>query len=399
MQSKNINNEISRCIIRMLVDEPFYAHFLSGIIRNISNEVPTAAVGLNGNQINLYINEDFFLNELKTFSSRVAVIKHETLHLVFKHLLRADPLKYNMQLYNIAADLVVNQLIGKWKLPDSAVSLSSFPDFDLKPNQSVEWYYNKLVKVKKQSKDNKSYFLFEKILNEQSHSDHSKWINSSISNISKYAETELDRLIIQAKNRISIEEYSLLPNDIKERINLIIEKRKEQVNWKRSLKLFSSSSVKTNIKFTNRRLSKRFGTRPGIKVKRNQKIAVAVDTSASINLEEINLFFNEIYWIWRNGAEIEVIECDAKVQKTYPFTGKFPGFIHGRGGTNFDPVFKYINSHKQNAFDGCIYFTDGYADFPNIKPACKVFWLITSNGDVGELSKIGRTLKIKTQAK
>ncbi|MDB2463828.1 hypothetical protein N9W69_03315, partial [Flavobacteriaceae bacterium] len=129
MATKNINDEISRCIIRMLVDEPFYAHFLSGIVRNITDDVPTAAVGLNGSQVNLYINKEFFLKELTTFSSRVAVIKHETLHLVFKHLFRADSVKYDLRLFNIAADIVVNQLIGKWTLPPSAVTLASFPDY------------------------------------------------------------------------------------------------------------------------------------------------------------------------------------------------------------------------------------------------------------------------------
>lgn len=380
----------------MLVDEPFYAHFLSGIVRNITDQVPTAAVGLNKGQVNLYINKDFFLKELTTFSSRVAVIKHETLHLVLKHLFRADSVKYDLKLFNIAADIVVNQLIGKWKLPDSAVTLASFPDYKLEPNQSVEWYYKKLLKLKKQNGETESYLILENFLNQQSHSDHSKWTNSAQSHISQHAETELDRLIVQTKNRISAKDYSLLPSNIRERIDVIIEKRKALINWRRSLKLFSSSSRKTKIKFTNRRLSKRFGTRPGTKIKRNQRIAVAVDTSASIRIDEFNLFFNEIYWIWRNGAEVDVIECDAKVQEVYPFKGKFPKIIHGRGGTNFDPVFRLINKGSQTIYDGCIYFTDGYAEYPSIRPKCKVFWVITSNGEVGKLSKIGRAVKIKS---
>lgn len=64
MKSKDINDEISRCIIGMLISEPFYAHFLSGIVRNVTTEIPTAAVGLNNTKVTLYINENFFLNEL-----------------------------------------------------------------------------------------------------------------------------------------------------------------------------------------------------------------------------------------------------------------------------------------------------------------------------------------------
>ena len=88
----------------MLVNEPFYAHFLSGIVRKVTNEIPTAAVGLNNTSVTLYVNENFFLKELTTFSSRVAVIKHETLHILFKHLFRLDLKKYDRRLFNIAAD-------------------------------------------------------------------------------------------------------------------------------------------------------------------------------------------------------------------------------------------------------------------------------------------------------
>ena len=414
--AKNIHNEISRCIIRMLVDEPYYAHFLSSIVRKVTNEIPTAAVGINNAKITLFINENFFLKELTTFSSRVAVIKHETLHLIFKHLFKLDKNKYNPKLFNIAADIVVNQFIGKWSLPDSAVTISSFPELKLPLNKSVEWYYNKIIKLKKQidkhkkkSKPNdgnseidnsrnfptKSANNLREILNRTSHSDHSKWINADESIISKHTETELDRLIIQTKKRISLKQYTSLPYSIKELIEIVIERRKPKINWKRALNIFSASSRKTKIKFTTKRVSKRYGTRPGLKIQRNQRIAVAIDTSGSISYQELNMFFNEIHSMWQNGAEIEVIECDAAIQKTYSYKGKFPEFVHGRGGTNFDPVFAYLNKNRNVLYDGCIYLTDGYAAAPVIKPRCKVFWVITPEGSLGSHLKFGRAVQIK----
>ena len=151
------------------------------------------------------------------------------------------------------------------------------------------------------------------------------------------------------------------------------------------MKIFSSSSRRTRVKFTVKRVSKRYGTRPGLKIQRSQKIAVAIDTSGSISLDELNMFFNEIHSMWQNGAEIEVIECDAAVQKTYNYRGKFPEFVHGRGGTNFDPVFAYLNKNTNVLYDGCIYLTDGYAPAPEIKPRCKVFWVITPEGHLGHI--------------
>ena len=408
MAVKNINDEISRCIIQMLVSEPFYAHLLSGIVRVVTNDIPTAAVGLNNTKVTLYVNEKFFLKELTTFSSRVAVIKHETLHILFKHLFRFDFKKYDGKLLNIAADLVVNQFIGKWKLPDSAVTLSLFPDLNLKENESVEWYYTKICKLKKEidknssrkdSKNgnnfpNKSADSLNKILNNNIHGVHTKWVFADDKLISKHAESELDRLIVQAKQRISSDEFNILPDSIKDMVDIIIKKRRPKINWKRALNIFSSSSRKTKIKFTSKRFSKRYGTRPGTKIIRNQRMAVAVDTSASIPIEDFNFFFSEIYSIWKNGAEVEVIECDAEVQRCYEFKGKFPEFIEGRGGTAFDPVFKYLNRDRTIKYDGCIYLTDGYAMEPSIKPRCKVFWVITPDGEVGDHLKFGRAIKI-----
>ena len=408
MSKKNINDEISRCIIQMLVSEPFYAHLLSGIVRNVTDEIPTAAVGLNGTKVTLYINENFFLKDLTTFSSRVAVIKHETLHLLFKHLFRLDLKKYNPKLFNIAADIVVNQFIGKWNLPKSAVTLVSFPDLDLIENESIEWYYKKILKLKnqvdkndsKENSNNDSNFPNESaeslkdILNNRSHSDHTKWGFSDDSIVSRHSEAELDRLIVQTKQRVSSDQYGTLPDSIKSLIDLIIEKRNPKINWKRALNIFSASSRKTKIKFTTKRVSKRYGTTPGTKIKRNQKIAVAIDTSASIPLEEFNFFFSEIHSIWKYGAEIEVIECDDTIQRTYDFKGKFPKFIQGRGGTAFDPVFKYINRDRNINYDGCVYLTDGYAAEPKTKPRCKVFWIVTPDGEIGPQLKYGRAVKI-----
>ncbi len=85
---KGIQEEISRCINQLLIKEPFYAHLLSGVIRIYSDEVDTAAVGIRDNCIALFINPEFFSKKLKGVSQRVAVVKHETLHFVFKHICR-----------------------------------------------------------------------------------------------------------------------------------------------------------------------------------------------------------------------------------------------------------------------------------------------------------------------
>tara|TARA_B100000780_G_scaffold110690_1_gene77453 strand:- start:11295 stop:12539 length:1245 start_codon:yes stop_codon:yes gene_type:complete len=411
---KNINQEISKCIIKLLLKEPFYAHFLSGVVRKITNEIPTAAVGIRKGKIYLFVNENFFLEELISTSERVAVIKHETLHIIFKHLFRFNLKTNNPKIFNLAADIVVNQFIGNWDLPENAITLSTFPDLGLEPNKSVEWYYNKLNKLNEEinNKDSNveadnssssessapmSAENLKKLLGSKkmSHSDHSQWSDESQNGISsKSIETELDRMILQAKERTTAKDYSSLPAGISTLISGIIDKRKPKVNWKRALNIFSTNSRKTRIYHSMKRISKRYGTRPGIKIKRFQKMAIAIDTSGSIQMEQVNEFFSEVHGIWKQGAEIELIECDAKVQKTYNYKGITPKLIKGGGGTSFDPVFSYLRKNRFKKYDGCIYLTDGYAPTPKIKPPCKVFWVITKNGTVGNHLKYGRVVQL-----
>ena len=389
--SKDINEEISRCIIKMLLKEPFYAHFLSGVIREVTDKVPTAAVGFKSGKIALYVNENFFLKELRSMTERVAVIKHETLHIIFKHLFRMKTKSYDNQLFNIAADIVVNQLIAPWKLPDSAVTLETFPELKLPKDKSVEWYYENLKK--KASKDPEYKKRLIEISEQGTHSDHKMWGENENFSM-EVVETEVDRMIIQARDRTPRKDHGTIPLGIKSLIQSIIEKRNPQIDWKRALKLFSSTSRRTRVYHTMKRFSKRFGTRPGIKIKRFQKLAVAIDTSGSINIDDFNTFFSEIHSMWKFGAEVDVLECDADVQKKYSYRGRTPEFVHGGGGTSFDPVFEHIRSNRFERYDGCIYLTDGYAPEPKIKPPCKVFWCITKDGKVGQHLKFGRVVKM-----
>ena len=135
----------------------------------------------------------------------------------------------------------------------------------------------------------------------------------------------------------------------------------------------------------------------GLDLNKNQKISKNLLlrlTPRSINIDDFNDFFAEIHSMWRFGAEIDVIECDAKVQKI-SYRGRIPEFVHGGGGTLFDPVFELIRSSRFERYDGCIYLTDGYAPEPAVKPPCKVFWCITKDGNVGPHLKFGRVVKMK----
>ena len=98
--------------------------------------------------------------------------------------------------------------------------------------------------------------------------------------------------------------------------------------------------------------------------------------------------------MFKSGADILIIECDAEVGNVYKYNGILPTAVSGRGGTEFDPVFAYLRKNRLTQFDGCIYLTDGYADQPKIRPPCPLLWVITNDGDDGEHLLYGRSIKL-----
>jgi predicted metal-dependent peptidase len=399
----NIEVEISRCVNQLLLKEPFFSHILSGTVRSITSQIPTAAVGIKDGCILLMINEVFFLKELRTVSQRIAVLKHETLHLVFKHLFR-DLIKKDPELMNIAADIVVNQYIGDWELPESAVTLSTFPDMELEAAQTMEYYYERLSELKKKKVGGKkpgkakypqSQKAFESIYGNERHSDHSAWIDENELAAQPGLKEVLENQVLNAAARTPSKSYGTLPGEIHRAIEIIKESRKPSVDWKRQLRLFASSHGKTYVSQTMKRISKRYGTRPGIRIKRLNRVVVVIDTSGSIDNDTLMLFMAEIEGIRRTGAEIVVIESDCEVQRVYPYRRHQEISLSGGGGTAFDPAFEYINSGKSGSFDACIYLTDGYAPEPEIKPRTSLLWVLTPDGNNDDHLKWGRRILLK----
>jgi predicted metal-dependent peptidase len=209
------------------------------------------------------------------------------------------------------------------------------------------------------------------------------------------ASADLDRLVVQARDRAGPRGWGALPNAIRELITAAIERRTPKVDWRRALRIFTASARRTKLVGTWQHRSRRYGTIPGIKVKRLQHVAVVVDTSGSISDNDLSVFFSEIHAMWRNGAQVTVIECDAAVQHVFEYRGRLPRKVGGRGGTAFDPAFTWLHAQKHRiSWDGCVYLTDGVAPEPKVRPPCKLLWLVAGNGQVGPHLKWGRALRL-----
>ena len=120
-------------------------------------------------------------------------------------------------------------------------------------------------------------------------------------------------------------------------------------------------------------------------VKRIKDFVIAIDTSGSTSGELVQKFLTKTYNILESTesffskVNIFIVQCDADIQEAVKITKKeeFEEYvkqmtIKGLGGTDFRPVFTYIDCLiREKVFTnlkGMIYFTDGYGTFPAQKP-------------------------------
>ena len=117
---------------------------------------------------------------------------------------------------------------------------------------------------------------------------------------------------------------------------------------------------------------------------------VAIDTSGSMS-GDLPKFFSELVALLNSfgSYELTVIQCDAEIGKVETFDDcnlldpdrKWK--VTGGGGTDFRPVFSYVDEHSELDPNLLIFFTDGYGDYPERPPPYPVMWLLTSDGRCG----------------
>ncbi len=120
-------------------------------------------------------------------------------------------------------------------------------------------------------------------------------------------------------------------------------------------------------------------------VKRIREFVIAIDTSGSVSGKLVQTFIQKTYNVLKSTESffskinLHIIQCDAEIQEDVKVTSQeeFDQYlktmtIKGLGGTDFRPVFAYVEElRRRREFQnlrGLIYFTDGYGNFPERKP-------------------------------
>ena len=157
-----------------------------------------------------------------------------------------------------------------------------------------------------------------------------------------------------------------------------------RLSWGQLLKKYVGT-ISAGKRKTRSRLNRRQPTRfdlSGEVDEKTLKIVVAIDTSGSVDDQQVAHIFNEIFSIIAHRRfEMTVIECDAQVQRTYRVRTRSDVQLSvlGRGGTAFTPVIELINNDRYYRDALLIYFTDGWGERNIPQPRTyRNLWVLTS---------------------
>jgi len=369
----NIQDQVARTTKTLIFDEPFYGLFLIGINKKYSLHIPTAGVSKHGIGIQLTINPEFY-TELKQ-EHRYGLIKHELLHIAFGHLILRDRYS-NHKLFNIAADLEINQYILESNLPEGGLLLSSFPELNLPKKAGTDKYYKLLDSAQENGTSPTLDSLMSQMDGTTPHC-HTTWdeFNELSEAEKKLVQKQIEHQLKESAEQ-TLKRQGSVPGELADLISRLTNIEPAKFDWKGYLRRFVGSSSIVYTKKLRRKYNKRYAGSPGLKIKFKNHILVGVDTSGSVNNDELKEFFSELTHMHKTGHKITVAQCDTRLNSVKEFKPKQNWQIDGRGGTSFQPVIDHYNE-KRGQYTALIYLTDGEAYPPEDCPK-NTLWCLSS---------------------
>lgn len=389
---------------------------------------PTAAIASS----TVYFDIDF-LSRLSA-DERVFVLSHEVYHNILRHPLRCE--SRNQKIFNVAADLEINQILAKdgLSVPHDCLLPTKF---GFEPDLSAEEYYELLVKTGNSDgyaddaanqaigqngngqlagQFDKHFMPNEKIAGNdeapedkfdkygQVGADPNFMPDTNISEMKHAADTARNAAI-QACQQI-IRERGDLPGHLKQLVNKLSAPK---ISWKEQLSMFVTRSIgnRSTWNTPNKRHASRGLYLPscdGEKI----RIAVGIDTSASTT-NDVKEFMSELNGIVTSFSdyELHVIQCDTRVTdyKFYseteeqPFDPNVDIEMHGGGGTYLHPIFNYIKDNSLDV-DAIVVFTDGACEKFEVNEQIDypVMWVIVDKNEAENI-KLGEKIFFEKDSK
>jgi predicted metal-dependent peptidase len=348
---------------------PYYASVLSRFDPLHDDNIAIAAVSARGARFYLHVNAGYFQANPQFIRG---VLLHEVHHVVLGHLSHpkfrgvAHP-----DLMLLAKEMSANDFIQEALPP--GVTWQTFPQLETYEGESTMARYERLARARREGRLAKTECcgLGDLLAEDESGLAH-------LGRLILSAATEVDR----GEGRPPRDEAGLLagrtPGALVEELVGTSARRPSAVDWRKALRTLHAR-VRGRVgtfRWPNRRFPERVGEIPGRRRRNRDEVTLlaAIDTSGSMRTEDLEGIARELEALAAS-AGIVVVECDAAIQRVYPFEGRLES-VMGRGGTDFRPVFER-EFLQPLGVDGVVYFTDGFGPYPPSPPGIDTLWVLT----------------------
>jgi predicted metal-dependent peptidase len=319
-------------------------------------------------------------DELERFE-RYTLLIHEALHLMYSHFDFPTERYPNKMLANVCMDLIINRAIEDWKSPFFNGALvrkypgvfdnASKTGFDLGPYKFEIPDYLKL-----------DWFELYDWL-QKNNPDFCDYVKQNYP-----ADVDVDTITreeIESFNEVVIKVIVTFKECLGEAFKRTVDElTAPKVDWRRKLKLALTDSLnKSSFSFVGNSRKNHLGFLPRlIPEKQSKKIYLAIDTSGSMGVQELTDAVSQFYYLQKQfNCEVKVIVCDCEIHDVFDFDAKdinkwlsLP--LRGNGGTDFRPVFSYLDNLKTLKKSDClVFFTDTMGAFPDAPPLYKTIFL------------------------
>jgi len=395
--------KIEKAKARLMLDHPYFGTVAAALKLQQSDNIESFL----SDGVHLQYNDEYFDNA--SVEEVEFALANGAMHTVLKHQSRAGE-RYEW-LWQLATDYTINAMLVKngLQLPERANFQERF-----------EGMYAEEVYEMLRSDIMNEELSGDESLQEQAYDEQGKSNNDRVSQegmeapedwnqkgdrprqgakSDSFSSDNADKNEVQHKeDEEPLEELQALQEELKEHFEQIFQKLNRQgtlpkdlkfvvpeyfshkVDWRELLYGYIASYAKSTYSFVppNMKYLYRGIYLPSLSSDL-LRIVIAVDTSGSVDETLLSTFLGEVGSIMQSypNYEIDLITADAKIQSHKVF---LPGEaleyeVSGGGGTNFRPVFEYID-RQINYPTLLLYFTDGMGTFPELGPSYDVMWIM-----------------------
>ena len=393
--------KITKAKAKLMLEHPYFGTVASALPLEQNNEILT----FTSDGVKMHYNSEY-LDRL-SLEEVEFVMANGAMHTVLKHHERlGDRTKW---LWQTATDYVVNAMLVK-----NGMHLPEYAYFEEKfEGMYVEEVYEMLRAEMMDNSDHSMEQETEQITDSDETGVENLHMQKEHIPDMNAEDTQEEQNADDKEEELNTPENKEEQEEIKERLEQIFQKLKRQgnlpkdlelvipeyfshkVDWREFLYGYIATHAKTSYTFTppNMKFLYRGIYLPSMSSDL-LRVIVAVDTSGSVDEELLATFLGEVSAMMQQypNYEIDLLTADAKVQSHKTF---LPGEpldyeISGGGGTDFRPVFEYIEQQIDYP-TLLLYFTDGDGIFPKDVPMYDVLWVMPQEVDVpfGEALLLG----------